>query len=368
MGIDAPKSIVLVVDDAPENIDVLKAILTPEHVVKAATNGEAALASARREPHPDIVLLDVVMPGMSGLDVCRALKSDEATRGIPVMFVTSRNDPTDESAGFAVGAVDYIHKPVNPHVVRARVRTHLDLNAARHDLEQQNEVLRENARLREEVEAISRHDLKNPLTAILWAASIILESPEMAERDRALARTITDSGRKILEMVNRTIDLVKMERGTYVLKVAYVDVLRLARQVADAQVRNAERNGGGIDILLDGAPPAVSDTFVVKGEELLVYSMLGNLVTNAVEASPEGSRVVVSLTRGQRGMISIHNAGCIPEAIRPRFMEKFATSGKERGNGLGAYSARLIATTLGGETSWESTAEKGTTITVRLPV
>ncbi len=363
------KPTILVVDDAPENIDVLRAILTPEYVVKAATSGETALGAARRSPSPDLILLDVVMPGMSGFQVCESLKNDPSTKGIPVVFVTSRNDPSDESEGFSVGAVDYIHKPVNPHVVRARVRTHLDLTAARRELERQNEVLRENARLREEVEAINRHDLKNPLTAILWASSILLESSDLPDRDRSLARTVADSGRKMLEMINRTIDLVKMERGVYVPKIEDVDAARLARQIADAQSKNAERKECGIDILLEGAPPAATERFIVKGEELLVYSMLGNLVANAVEASPPAQRVSISLARSGegKGVIAVHNEGCIPADVRERFMEKFATSGKAHGTGLGAYSARLIATTLGGQISWESTEARGTTIVVALP-
>jgi CheY-like chemotaxis protein/anti-anti-sigma regulatory factor len=282
----ARKPTILVVDDMPDNIDVLRAILGETYRVKAATSGESALSVAAAEPRPDLVLLDLVMPGMGGFAVCRALKADPATRAIPVIFVTSRDDPADESEGFAAGAVDYIHKPVNPYVVSARVKTHLELHTARHHLEKQNEVLRENARLREDVEAVSRHDLKNPLTAILWASSMLLEGNELAERDRQLIRIVADSGRKILDMINRSVDLVKMERGAYVLRAETVDALRLVRQVADSQSKNAAYRKGGIDIVVDGVPPAGDATFAVMGEELLIYSMLGNLVANAVEASP----------------------------------------------------------------------------------
>lgn len=117
---------ILVVDDIPENIDVLRGILSDRYIIRAATSGELALRIAERQK-PDLVLLDVMMPGMDGYDVCRKLKSGLGTAMIPVIFVTAKSETQDEQAGFDVGAVDYITKPVNPALVRARVATHLAL-------------------------------------------------------------------------------------------------------------------------------------------------------------------------------------------------------------------------------------------------
>lgn len=118
----------LVVDDQPINIQLLYQIFHADHEVFMATGGEQALAVCRRES-PDLVLLDVLMPDMDGLEVCRRLKQDPATRDIPVIFVTGQNAPEEESAGLEVGAVDFISKPINPRVVLARVTTHLMLKA-----------------------------------------------------------------------------------------------------------------------------------------------------------------------------------------------------------------------------------------------
>lgn len=115
---------VLVVDDEPFHLRVLADILRTDHEVFVATGGSQALAVARRE-HPDLVLLDVMMPEMDGLEVCRRLQEDPQTRHIPVMFVTSHDSPADETAGLDAGAVDFIAKPIVPAIVRARVRTHL---------------------------------------------------------------------------------------------------------------------------------------------------------------------------------------------------------------------------------------------------
>ena len=121
------KPTVLVVDDTPENIDVLAGVLRDKYRVKVATNGERALKIALSDNPPDLVLLDIMMPGMSGYEVCEALKADPRTRKVPVIFVTAMNEVADEQRGFEVGGVDYITKPVSPPLVLARVATHLDL-------------------------------------------------------------------------------------------------------------------------------------------------------------------------------------------------------------------------------------------------
>ncbi|MEO5364811.1 MAG: diguanylate cyclase [Magnetococcus sp. WYHC-3] len=121
---------VLVVDDEPDNIEVLAEVLGDLFEVLFATNGEQALALAS-STHPDLILLDVVMPGLDGFAVCARLRQDRATAGIPVIFVTSMGDSATEAHGLEIGAVDFISKPVNPPVVRARVRNHIELKQAR---------------------------------------------------------------------------------------------------------------------------------------------------------------------------------------------------------------------------------------------
>lgn len=123
------RPVVLLVDDTPFNIDVLRGILAGAYTLKVATNGEKALALAQLQPQPDLILLDVMMPGMDGYEVCERLKANPQTQGIPVIFVTSMNEVEDEQHGFEVGGVDYITKPVSPPLVQARVATHLRLYA-----------------------------------------------------------------------------------------------------------------------------------------------------------------------------------------------------------------------------------------------
>jgi putative two-component system response regulator len=127
MALEEDMATLLVVDDTPDNIDVLRGILRDDYRVKVATNGQKALDVARGKTPPDLILLDIMMPGMDGYQVCQELKADVATRDIPVIFVTAKGEVDDETRGFDLGAVDYITKPVSPPVVKRRVSTHLAL-------------------------------------------------------------------------------------------------------------------------------------------------------------------------------------------------------------------------------------------------
>jgi putative two-component system response regulator len=140
MGATQPT--ILIVDDTPENLSVLGELLQPNYRVRAANSGRRALQIARSTPHPDLILLDVMMPEMDGYDVLAELRSDPATQHIPVVFVTAMDGTEDEERGLDHGAVDYITKPLRPAVVLARVRTHLELKQARDILRDQNSLPR----------------------------------------------------------------------------------------------------------------------------------------------------------------------------------------------------------------------------------
>jgi diguanylate cyclase (GGDEF)-like protein len=127
---------ILVVDDSPENLQVISAVLKQDYRVKVAINGERALALATAAEPPDLILLDVMMPGMDGYEVCARLKQNPVTARIPVLFVSSRDDEEDEARGLSLGAIDYIVKPIRPSIVQARVRNHIELKRSRDLLEQ----------------------------------------------------------------------------------------------------------------------------------------------------------------------------------------------------------------------------------------
>jgi sigma-B regulation protein RsbU (phosphoserine phosphatase) len=131
------QKLILIVDDTPLNIGVISGALKDSYKTKVATNGEKAIALASAEEKPDLILLDIMMPGMDGYEVCSRLKADPATSEIPVIFLTGQTSAEDETRGFEVGAVDYVHKPFSPAVVKARVRSHILLREARAELASQ---------------------------------------------------------------------------------------------------------------------------------------------------------------------------------------------------------------------------------------
>lgn len=150
------KQTILLVDDAPSNLQLLHGLLEDEYKVKIANDGEAALKIASTLPLPDLILLDVMMPGLDGYEVCRRLKAEQATADIPVIFLTGKDQVEDEEKGFAAGCVDYITRPVSQPILRARVRTHLMLKGARDYLKDQN------AYLEEELERRVRERMRDP--------------------------------------------------------------------------------------------------------------------------------------------------------------------------------------------------------------
>ena len=358
---------VLVVDDTEANIDILVETLGDEYEVSVAMDGPAALEVAVEE-HPDLILLDVMMPDMDGYEVCRRLKANEETRDIPVIFVTAKVEVEDETKGFELGAVDYITKPISPAVVKARVKTHLSLKLAKERLELQNKELLQAANLREDVERITHHDLKNPLTSILSVPMLLAMADNLEPEQKEMLKRVEEAGYVMLNMINFSLDLFKIEQGVYELTPEEVDILSIVERIFREFEGLALTCQVEFSVTIEGAPVSEDARFLAKGEELLCYSMLANLIKNAVEASPEGSPVGVNLVGGDPAKIEIRNKGAVPVGIREKFFEKYSTSGKMRGTGLGTYSARLNAEVQGGGVSFTSSEAEGTVVTVTLPI
>jgi CheY-like chemotaxis protein len=367
MNDQARRPSILIVDDAPANIRVLVDFLRDGHDLHVATSGADALDLARRNP-PDIILLDVVMPDMDGHEVCRRLKADPVARDIPVIFVTGCFAPEDEALGLSLGAVDYIVKPASQAVVRARVKNHLELRAARQSLARQNEALKEAAALREDVDRIMRHDLKAPLTGIIGLPPLIAEEGGLSDKQAMFLKFIEENGYKMLSMINLSLDLFKMERGTYVLHPEPVDAAALIRRLFVELASLASYKKNTFALTVAGLPDDGTSPVMLWAERLLFYTMVANCVKNALEASPNEAAVTVDLRPGDPALIVIANQGVVPVDIRSRFFGKYATSGKKGGTGLGAYSTRLIAETHDGFARMETSDETGlTTVTLALP-
>ncbi|MFO7594936.1 MAG: HAMP domain-containing sensor histidine kinase [Desulfocurvibacter africanus] len=221
---------------------------------------------------------------------------------------------------------------------------------------------------REDVDRMYRHDLKTPLVAVVGFARLLRADRNLSDKQREMLEIIEESGYRMQAMINLSMDLYRMEVGTYVPKHSPVDLVALVKHVlndVEMLVRQRRLNvEASVDsLLLEEAKPVV-----VGGNDTLFHAMLGNIVKNAVEASPEESGIGIAVESSEEQVkVSVHNTGEIPQQVRGKLFKKYISYGKKEGSGLGVYNASLIARNFGGELGYESSAQGGTTAWILLP-
>ncbi|EFL52279.1 histidine kinase [Solidesulfovibrio fructosivorans JJ]] len=245
---------------------------------------------------------------------------------------------------------------------------HAQLAINNKELEARNKILQENIELREHVERIARHDLKAPLSALVGLPQVLLDNYDLPEAAADVVRLIEQAGHSMLEMLNQSLVLFRLETGSYVLAPKPVDLADLTRRTAARLAGMPVARGRVIRTTLDGRPLTPRDHLEYKGDGLLLGPMLQNLLVNALEAAPSGNDVAVDLRpQPDRVVIAMTNPGEVPEAIRDRMFEKYVTMGKRGGTGLGAYSAMLAARAHGGGIALDASVPGQTTVAVTLP-
>jgi len=247
---------ILIVDDTPVNLQLLAEILKAYgYRVRVARSGALALQAAQHE-QPDLILLDILMPGMDGYEVCTRLKADGRLRDTPVLFISALTEPLDKVRAFGAGGVDYLTKPFHGEEVAARVRTHLELRQQRRELEEQMVHLRELESLRDNLVHMIVHDLRSPLNGLLGGLELLsLNAKELAETDRKFLELARNSGRTLTEMINTLLDVTRLESRQMPLKLAMGDLGAFIRRSIDllgkqAQDRCDIENGGGDGVMV----------------------------------------------------------------------------------------------------------------------
>ncbi|WP_163349599.1 HAMP domain-containing sensor histidine kinase [Desulfovibrio sp. JC010] len=244
---------------------------------------------------------------------------------------------------------------------------HAELALKNKDLRRRNELLKENVRLREDMERMLHHDLKGPLNPILSLPELYVNDDSISEDVRSSFGLISLAGNEILGMVNNSQDMIQLERGTYKLKSEEFDLLDLLFRVSGSLESFSKYKNLEFKYYLDGQEVDDSTEFLLNGEILLCRSMFSNLIKNAIEASPDRGLVKLDLSvDGGDAYLSITNEGGVPKEIRSRFFEKYSTYSKQGGTGLGTYSASLIARAHGGKIDLDSSVEDRTTVVVSL--
>lgn len=298
MTVSRTREVILIIDDNATNIGVIVDSLKGygfETIV--ARNGSMGIQRAKYA-HPDLILLDVLMPDMDGFETCRQLKADDDTRDIPVIFITALSSAEDKVKGFGLGGVDYITKPLQHEEVIARVRTHLKIQAQHKQLQQQAIELQQAKDLAESAQRIAEkanqaksiflasmsHELRTPLNAILGFTQLLARYPDLAPTQQDYLALIKRSGEHLLNLINQVLDLSKIEAGKITLNEECMDLHELLEDVVSLfQLRAQEKS---IDLVFHRDPGVPQ---YVWGDHIKLRQILINLLSNAVKFTNHGS-------------------------------------------------------------------------------
>lgn len=361
-----PRPSILIVDDTADNLVLLSQLFKGEFRVRLAQTGSKALELATSDEPPDLVLLDIMMPGMDGFEVARAMREHPVAQGIPIIFITAMASADARLQGLDLGAVDFITKPIDPATLKPRIRNFMRYVQLRKDLQLEFDAMVETAQLREDVERMTRHDVKAPLAGALGLIQAVLQDDSLARRQTEHLRLAEESVMQALNLINLSSELYRIENGSFKLHAEPVRIGDVLRRIAEMdRVAFAAK---GLAISVDTDMPVGEDVPLALGDATLCYSVFQNLVKNACEAAPQGTKVSIQLLDQTPLRIDIQNVGAVPAAIRERFFEKYVTAGKRGGSGIGTYSARLLVQAQHGDIGLEvSDTQNWTRVSVTLP-
>lgn len=362
---------ILIVDDDRLNVRILTGILKPEgYDLRAAHSGEEALG-VYEEFKPDLVLLDVIMPGINGFETCRTLKARHGGLLAPVVFITAKSESDDVVEGLAAGGVDYLPKPFKPREALARLRTHLQNRLL---TEQQRQLVAQlstaNA-AKNKLLGMVAHDLRNPLASIRGLADFLADgtvgplSPDQLD----LVKTIQETSQSMLSMVNELLDLSVIESGELKIHPEPCLIAALVKKSVYLNNINAAKKGSRIELTpLD--PALCLDLDADK-----VRQVVDNLLSNAIKFSPPGSAVAVSAATGEAYFtLAVRDRGPgIPEDEHHKLFQDFGqTSVKptagEKSTGLGLAICKRIMEAHGGGITAENAPDGGAVFTITLPL
>jgi CheY-like chemotaxis protein len=365
---DAPltPSRILVVDDYPVSMKLMEQLFKDEYQVLTASNGEAALTLCRNDPMPDLLLMDVLMPGMDGFEVVRQLHAQPETAQIPVIFVTGDENEDTKIKGMELGAVDFVLKSSDPKVLRARVRNFIKYIDLRRQIQADFDAMLDASMVREDVENTARHDIKGSLAGIVGMVHSLADDPDMPTKHASQLRLVGKTAQQVIDMVNLSGDLYKMEMGKFKLKAVPVNLGEILHRIVDlSRSTFSEKH---LTIEVDTDTPVGTELPQALGDPNLCYSLFQNLVKNACEAAPTNSRVVVALRDEDPLRVLVSNSGVVPQELRAHFFDKFTTGGKKGGSGIGTYSAHMLAKAQNGAIAMDTSDERNRTqLTVTLP-
>lgn len=389
------KTTILIVDDTPDNLTLLGGLLKDKYSVKVANGGEKGLRIARSEPHPDLILLDVMMPDIDGYEVCRALKLDENTVDIPIIFVTAKNEVSDEMLGLSIGAVDYITKPINAAITLARVNTHLTLKAVkdaeRAEAKRTNLLLNNQVNHLQKIESIGQltagfgHDLKNILSGVLGFCELGQETLVEDVPEEMLKADLMHCLDQIKKASGRGMNLIKQMLAYSHKTDADTNNVASTSQII-AEVVSLLQVGLGYGVKINTQLSETPNIHINSNE---LHQILTNFLVNAGHATEKNSgerTITIKLNKvtldhvicaacsktinGDFIELSIEDngSGMSSETMINIFAPFFTTKPVGIGTGLGLSVSNNLIHKAAGHIRVESELNKGTIFTLSFPI
>lgn len=371
MEINPSEYKILIVDDVMSNVLLLKTLLGNEKFeIATASHGAQALEMMDTE-HPDLVLLDVMMPGMDGFEVAARLKANPATAGVPIIFLTALNSTTDIVKGFKAGASDFISKPFNREELIIRVYHQISLVAAKRIILSKTEELKRTIAGRDKLYSVIAHDLRSPMGSIKMVLNmLILNLPveKIGQEMYDLLATANQTTENVFSLLDNLLKWTKSQTGK--LSVVYQDFDLTS--VADSVIEIFNMVAGIKKITIEEDKPA---EMVVKGDIDMIKTVIRNLLSNAIKFSNAGSKVQVKVTEKDGfAIVSVRDYGCgIDEESQKKLLRTdihFTTFGtnNEEGSGLGLLLCQDFVSKNGGKLWFESKKGEGSLFSFSIPL
>ena len=361
---------ILIVDDVISNVLLLKILLTNEKFqVCTANNGTTCIEQAKKE-HPDLILLDVMMPDISGFDTAVILKKDEETKDIPIIFLTALNTPADLVHGFKVGASDFLTKPFNKEELVMRVTQQISLVAAKRIIEKQNAELRATLNNRDKMYSVIAHDLRSPMASIRMVLNLVVAStspelvgPELYE----LLDKANKESEDVHDLLDNLLKWTKSQTGRLNVVIQDLDLNDIIPGVVDIFEMIAETKHIKLKLQMAEGP------LVVTADNDMLKTIVRNFLSNAIKFSPENSSIDIIMSKdADFAKVSVrdHGVGIAANRLGSIFHKgetTYGTSGEE-GSGLGLQLCQDFAQKIGGDCTVESVEGEGSTFSVTIPL
>lgn len=361
---------ILVVDDVVSNVLLLKILLTKENFkVLTANNGYTCIEIAQNN-HPDLILLDVMMPDINGFETAEKLKSDPATADIPIIFLTALNAPSDLVKGFQVGANDFLTKPFNKEELVMRVMRQIQLVFAKRIIESQNAELKRTISNRDKMYSVIAHDLRSPMASIRMVLNLLvstISSELIGEELFSLLDKANKESEETHDLLDNLLKWTKSQTGRLNVVHQNFDISDVLIGIEDIFSLIAENKKQKINF------DKQTGSIMVRADKDMLNTVLRNFMSNAIKFTPEGKDIDILVDKQDKFVkVSIrdHGVGISPERIATLFSAGQTTYGtnNEEGSGLGLQLCQDFARKNGGDVMVESVLGEGSTFSVFVPL